>query len=69
MSSTADRAFDCVQHMRHVRDRMSTEIVSMSYEELAHWAHSHRFSDPLFQRLADRTAQQPHAAAAASGRR
>jgi len=57
-----DQAFDCVQYMREARDRMNEEIANLSSEELVLWAHSHRYSDPLLQRLADQTAQQLDAA-------
>jgi len=40
--------------MRLIRDRISAEIQDMSYEELARWLRSHRFSDRYLQRLADR---------------
>lgn len=54
--------FDCVAHMRRVRDRLSEEIADMPYEDLAGWLRTHRYSDPRLERLAKRAAQQAGAA-------
>ena len=62
------KTFDCVQSMRQIRDRVSSEIAEMKYEELAKWLGSHRYSDPVLERLA-RKATQPGDAAADGSRR
>jgi len=69
MSRPSSKTFDCVRSMREARDRLSTEIVNMSYDELANWLRAHQYSDPFLKRLAERAAQQADAAYAASGRR
>jgi hypothetical protein len=56
------KTFDCVQNMRQSRDRLSAEIVDMSYDELVKWLRDRRYADPLLQRLADKAAQQTDAA-------
>jgi hypothetical protein len=48
--------------MRQVRDRLSAEIVGMSYDELAQWLREHQYSDPSLQGLAEKAAQQADAA-------
>ena len=48
--------------MRQIRNRLSAEIADMSYDELAQWLRSHRYSDRFLQRLAERAAQQADAA-------
>ncbi len=62
MSEPTSKTFDCVQSMREIRDRLSTEIADMSYDELSRWLRSHRYSDPFLQRLAEKAAQQADAA-------
>ena len=57
MSEPTPKSFDCVQSMREIRDRLSEEIVDMSYDEMARWIRAHRYSDPLLQRLANKAAQ------------
>lgn len=57
MSEPASKTFDCVQSMRQIRDRLSAEIANMSFDELAAWLRSHRYSDPFLQRLSDRAAE------------
>ena len=69
MSEPSSKTFDCVQSMRQIRDRLSTEIADMTYDELAQWLRAHRYSDPFLQRLAERAAQQGDAADNASRRR
>lgn len=62
MSKPAPKPFDCVQSMRRIRDKLSAESADMSYDELAQWLRSHQYSDPFLRRLAERAAQQAHAA-------
>ena len=62
MSKPTPKTFDCVQSMRRIRDKLSAEIADMSYDELAEWLRSHRYSDPFLRRLAEKAAQQAHAA-------
>lgn len=57
MSEHASKSFDCVQSMRQARDRLSGEIADMGYEELVEWLRSHRYRDPLLQRLAKKAVQ------------
>ncbi len=63
MAKRTPKTFDCVQSMRSIRDKLSAEIAHMSYEELTQWLRSHRYTDPVLQRLADKAAQQADAAA------
>lgn len=69
MTEAASKTFDCVQSMRQARDRLSTEIADMTYGELVAWLRTHRYEDPLLQRLAEKAAQQVAAAGAAAPRR
>lgn len=69
MSNSPSKTFDCVQSMRHIRDRLSAEIADMSYDELAHWLRAHQYSDPFLQRLAEKAAQQADAVARPSAGR
>jgi hypothetical protein len=69
MSERTSKTFDCVQSMRQARDRLSAEIEGMSYDELIQWLRGHRYTDPVLQRLAERAAQQQHAADGAARRR
>ena len=62
MSDRPAKTFDCVQSMRHTRDTISAEIESMTYEELVQWLRTHRYVDPVLQRLANEAAQQADAA-------
>ncbi|MFQ5592374.1 MAG: hypothetical protein ACE5HE_14535 [Phycisphaerae bacterium] len=62
MSDSSSKTFDCVQHMRQARDRLSAETADMSYDELVKWLRSHRYTDPVLQRLAEKAAQQADAA-------
>ena len=62
MSDAAPKTFDCVQNMRQARDRLSSEISTMSYEELLQWLRGHRYEDPRLQRLAEKAARQADAA-------
>ena len=62
MRESLSKPFDCVQSVRQIRDQLSTEIVDMSYEELAQWFRSHKYSEPTLQRLADKAAQQANVA-------
>jgi hypothetical protein len=61
MNETKVKSFDCVRSMREIRDRLSEELAGMSYEEIATWLRSHRYSDPLLQRLADKAAHRSDA--------
>lgn len=63
MSDPASKAFDCVQSMRQIRDRLSAEIADMTYGELAQWLRAYRYSDPVLQQLAEKAAQQGEAVA------
>lgn len=58
MNERSSKTFDCVQSMRQIRDRLSTEIADMNYSELAKWLRTHQYSDPFLQRLAEKVAQQ-----------
>jgi hypothetical protein len=58
MSKPAPKPFDCVQSMRRIRDELSAEIADMSYDQLAQWLRSHRYTDPFLRRLAEKAAQQ-----------
>lgn len=58
MSDGSTESFDCVAYLRQARDRLSAEIRDMSYEELIRYLRTHRYADPVLQRLADRAAQQ-----------
>ena len=51
---TKKKEFDCVKTMREIRDRVSAEIVGKTSEEIDHWLHAHRYSDPILRRLAMR---------------
>ncbi len=62
MTKRSPKTFDCVQSMRSIRDKLSAEIADMSYEQLAQWLRSHRYTDPVLQRLAEKAAQQADAA-------
>jgi len=69
MSNLKPKTFDCVQSMRQIRDRLSEEIASLTYDELVQWFRSHQYTDPLLRRLAEKAAQQAAAAGGASPRR
>jgi hypothetical protein len=62
MSDSTSKTFDCVQHMRQARERLSAETANMSYDELIKWLRAHRYTDPVLQRLAEKAAQQANAA-------
>jgi len=64
---TSQKTFDCVESIRQIRDRLSSEIAEMTYDELARWLGSHRYTDPVLDRLAQKAAQ--HGKAAADGSR
>jgi len=53
--------FDCVAHMRRMRDELSEQIADMRYEDLAGWLRAHRYADPRLQRLSERAARQADA--------
>lgn len=57
MTEPSSKTFDCVEHVRQTRNRLSAEIADMSYEELVKWLRGHRYADPVLQRLAERAAQ------------
>jgi hypothetical protein len=63
------KTFDCVQSMRQIRDRLSGEIATMTYDELVQWLRSHHYADPFLQRLAQKAAQQSAAKDGAARRR
>jgi hypothetical protein len=69
MNESSSKSFDCVQSMREARDRLSAEIADMSYGELTHWLRTHRYSDPILQRLAEKADQGADAANRPSGDR
>ena len=69
MHSPMSKTFDCVQSMRQIRDRISGEIATMTYDELVQWVQSHHYTDPFLQRLAKKTAQQAAAKDGAARRR
>ena len=69
MSSPKAKAFDCVQSMGQIRDKLSREIENMNHDELTRWLRSHRYSESFLQRLAERAARQADAADEASPRR
>ena len=58
MSERTAKTFDCVESMRRARDRLSAEIEGMSYDEIVQWLRSHRYTDPVLQRLAEKAAAQ-----------
>jgi hypothetical protein len=41
--------------MRQAQVKLSAEIEGMSYDELVQWLRSRRYTDPLLQRLADKS--------------
>lgn len=60
------KPFDCVKSMRETRDRISAEIVDMSYPELSRWLEAGVRDDPFFARIpkyrkADATAAKDEA--------
>lgn len=61
MSKTASKQFDCVQSTREARDKVSESIADMPYDDLVAWVRSHRYADPLLERLAAKAAQQADA--------
>ena len=69
MSNPISKTFDCVQSMRQIRDRLSGEIATLTYDELVQWFRSHHYADPFLQRLSEKSAQQAAAADAAARRR
>lgn len=62
MSEPSSKTFDCVQNMRQARDKLSEEIVDMSYDDLVKWLRDHAYADPLLQRLSEKAAQHADAA-------
>ncbi len=58
MSEQSAKTFDCVQSMRQARDRISSEVGSMGYDELVEWLRSHEYADPFLQSLAEKAAEQ-----------
>jgi hypothetical protein len=69
MSEQSAKTFDCVQSMRQARDKLSAELEGKSYDEMLMCLRSRRYADPVLQRLADKAAQQQHAADGAARRR
>jgi hypothetical protein len=68
MSDPKSHQFDCVQAVREARDRISAEIEHMSPDQLLSWLRSHRYSDPVLRRLAEKAVQQAASATGASHR-
>lgn len=63
------KTFDCVETMREIRDRISSEIAGKTHKELVHWLHDHSYTDPVLQQLAIRSRSgNPLAAAMIEGR-
>lgn len=54
MSNQSSKTFNCVASMRHARDRISSEIESLSFDELVQWLKGHEYKDPHLKRLAER---------------
>jgi len=54
--------------MRQARDKLSSEIEGMSYDELVQWLRIHRYTDPVLQRLAEMAAQADAADRPSAGR-
>lgn len=52
MNERSAKAFDCVESMRQVRDKLSAEIEGMTYDEVVRWLRGHRYADPVLERLA-----------------
>ena len=57
MNST-EKAFDAVDMMRSIRDKISSAIEGMSLEEELKWLASQNLQDPFLERLRERAAQQ-----------
>ena len=51
---TKKKEFDCVETMRAIRDRVSAELAGKTQDEIDHWLHAHRYSDPILRSLARR---------------
>ncbi len=66
MSNPNAKTYDCVESMRQIRDRLSSEIASLSHDNLAQWLRSHEYTEPFLQRLAAKAAQQAAASDEAS---
>ena len=69
MSERSSKSFDCVKSMRQARDKLSTEIEGMTYDEIIRWLRSRRYTDPVLQRLADKAAQRTKDSCRAEPRR
>lgn len=69
MCNPITKTFDCVQSMRQIRDRLSGEIATLTYDELVQWLRSHHYTDPFLQRLSEKAAQKAAAADVAARRR
>jgi hypothetical protein len=69
MSEAKPEGFNCVKSAREARDRISAEIEDMSHEQLIAWLRSHRYSDRVLGRLAEKAAQPAGPAAGPSPRR
>ncbi len=63
-----EKRFDAVAMMRSARDKISTKIAGMTFDEEVVWLASQDLRDPLLKRLQDKIAQQQHAADAATRR-
>ncbi len=57
-NSVRSKIFDCVQSMREIRDGFSREIETLNHDELAEWIRSHRYANPLLDRLAKKVPRQ-----------
>jgi hypothetical protein len=68
MSKGSSKTFDCVQSMRQARDKLSAEIEDLSYDELVQWLRTHRYTDPVLQRLSEKAQQADAADRPSAGR-
>lgn len=69
MSSQRPKTFDAVELMRSIRDQLVRETEGMTVADEIRFLSRARFDRPLLRRLAERAAQQRHAAGGASRRR
>ena len=69
MIEPTPKTFDCVQSMRRIRDQLSGEIATLTYDELVKWFRAHDYADPILRRLSEKAARQADAVTEASPRR
>jgi len=67
--SSRRKAFDAVEMMRAIRDRLSSQIEGMTLNEELQWLASQELDDPFLQRLRERASQQGDAGAGAPHQR